>query len=186
MKKLILLSLIVFPILAFCQGKKDRTPIVIPIKDGKIFYEQIVTVDSASKSDLYDKSRKWLAEAFNDSKEVIKVDNKESGNIVGSGIFDIVTNTFFGSASRISFMIDITIKDSKYRAQVYQFSYRLLNNQYATDKFSPLEPVWKKFNEGNSMTPNDDRRLFKGIDDKIKALLEDLKISMTKVSNDNF
>lgn len=46
-------------------------------------YSRILTLDSISKNDIYDRSLVWCSKSFNDSKSAINVKDKESGIIAG-------------------------------------------------------------------------------------------------------
>lgn len=88
----------------------------IPTKDGKAFYEVIDSAAMGSKQEIYHKARTWMAEAFKDAKEVIQLDDKENGELIGKGNFAWST-TF--TPYRCRFTIKISARENKYRVQVY-------------------------------------------------------------------
>jgi hypothetical protein len=56
--------------------------------DIPLTYSRILTLDSITKSDIYDRALVWCSKAFVDSKSAINVKDKESGIIGGKAIFD--------------------------------------------------------------------------------------------------
>jgi len=79
MKRLLIACLIIFPGLAFSQPQ-------IPTKDGKAFYEVIDSLPGISKGDLYNKSKVWFVNTFNNAKAVLQLDDKEAGIVMGKGV----------------------------------------------------------------------------------------------------
>ena len=66
---------------------QDNVLDFFPNKDGKINYSEVVNVDSVKKEELYNRAKHWLVETFNSAKDVIQIDDKENGEIVGKGYF---------------------------------------------------------------------------------------------------
>lgn len=48
-----------------------------------LIYSRVLTVDSATKSAIYDKALIWCSKSFSDSKDAINVKDKESGIVAG-------------------------------------------------------------------------------------------------------
>src|SRR5690606_8777457 len=86
MRKMLLILLISIPMLVIGQKQVDR--VTLPIKDDKVFYEEVISVEGLKATDIYFQAHKWLAEKFVDSKEVIRVNDQERGVIIGAGKFD--------------------------------------------------------------------------------------------------
>lgn len=89
-------------------------------KDGQIFYEQIDSLPGMSQSEIYKRSRAWVADAFKDAKEVIQLDSKEDGEIIGKGNFTFYyTMLALPVKSTCFFTIKLSSRDGKHRSQVY-------------------------------------------------------------------
>lgn len=95
----------------------------LPIKDGKVFYEKI---DSANgtKNELYNRAKLWFANTFKDSKSVIQIDNKEDGQLLGKGNFDVPYRYVVNTVAQCNFTIKFDFKDNKYRVQIYNINYQ--------------------------------------------------------------
>lgn len=63
----------------------------LPTKNSSIFYQQVVTVDSVSKAELFDRGRQWAVDYFNNARAVLQIVDKEAGQITGKGTFLPVT-----------------------------------------------------------------------------------------------
>ena len=87
----------------------------------------VYEVNEKSKSDLYIAINKWISINYNSAKNVIQMNDKESGSIIIKGINEIVykntwksmypSNSLINEYSSLQFnhLIQIDIKDNKYR-----------------------------------------------------------------------
>lgn len=125
MKRLITATFLLLCLSSAAQKETFINPDSIPLKDGRIFYEQIVTLDSTyTKAMLYANAKLAFVKMFNDAKEVIQIDDKDAGHLVGKGNFQfsVKANFMASSQCRATFLFDVTVKDSKYRLQMYDFT----------------------------------------------------------------
>lgn len=119
----IFLIFLVFPSLLYGQ------------KDSALSFSGIVEVNGATKAELFSKARQWMNETFKDSKEVIQIADKESGEIAGKGIMQsyYVFKTFGKEKPNpvmYDFSIGIYVKDGKYK---YEFtSFKVEKNSYTS------------------------------------------------------
>lgn len=118
MKK-VLIIFFFFPLLSFSQ--EINWP--IDKETNKITFTEIVNVDSATKNDLYLRAREWFAKIYNDSKEVMQVDDKEAGKIYGKAatsvnVTQMGTSYDFGS---VHYDITVIVKDGRYKYTLTNF-----------------------------------------------------------------
>lgn len=122
MKKITTTLLTVLTTISFSFG---QTKAPIPMVDKKVNYSEVVTVDSSSKKDvLYGKSKLWFANTFKSSNNVVQLDDKENGIILGKGT--IIKNEVKGLTNirkTWNFTIKIQVKDGKYKAEIYDINY---------------------------------------------------------------
>lgn len=99
-------------------------------KETKRFeFTEVVTVDSASKLDLYLRAKEWLAQYYNSSKDVIQVDEKEQGMIYGRGAFQIYIQQLGAvNFGHVNYDIKIDVKDGRYKYRITNFVH---DNTYA-------------------------------------------------------
>jgi len=107
MKKLLL---ILFILPGFCIAQKDTA----------ISFTDVVKVDSTSKDVLFQRARDWFNNTFRNSKEVLQIQDKETGEISGKGIFSsYVKHSTLGVDNSYNndfrFQITIWVKDGKYK-----------------------------------------------------------------------
>lgn len=55
---------------------------VFPIKDGQIYYEKVITVDSTSKAEIFKRTKIWAVDAFRSQKNALQTEDKEEGFII--------------------------------------------------------------------------------------------------------
>lgn len=77
---------------------------ILPLKDGKVNYTAIVEVPNTSKDELYNRAKLWFAKNFKDSKEVLQIDDKVNGKILGKG-----NSSVYWSYSAIAAPVEVSI-----------------------------------------------------------------------------
>lgn len=112
--KLITLLVIIFPVVCFAQT------------DSIVYYSAVVKVDSAKKEDLFIRARQWFNASFKDARNVIRVADKETGEILSKGIVQSYHwYRSLGTESKIpiSYHADICIyvKDGRYKYEFKNF-----------------------------------------------------------------
>jgi len=119
MKKTALIALLAILCLSV-KAQKDTSGLNLPIKDGMLVYEGVVSIDNKSQKDLYTNASQWFVDFFKSSKDVIQNQDKEQGRIVGKGILFAQTK-IWGITSQYpnEVTIQIDVKDNKYRYRIY-------------------------------------------------------------------
>ncbi len=85
-------------------------------------FTDVVNVNSVDSNELYMRAKLWFANSFADSKNVLEVEDKNAGILVGKGEFAYEPNVFMASSltrGRIKFMVKIIVKNERYK---YSFS----------------------------------------------------------------
>lgn len=121
MKK-ILYILFLLPV--FCRGQNIKLPIDSDTK--KITYQEVVHVDSTSKDELYTRAREWFARNFVSSKEVLQMEDRAAGKIIGKGSADGYATFQKASVGYwLHYTISITIKEGRYRYEITDFKIQM-------------------------------------------------------------
>lgn len=143
---------------------------------GEVEYTEVIVVDSASADQLYTAAKLWFAESFKDANEVLQVQDKEAGELLGKGLFYIPTNRFGYTAIGLGFVrfqISISVKDGRYKYSFSNFIHEGGKQQIydcgPLDNEKPTVCSKKIFIEVKEKT-----------NDQINNLIESLKSSMTK------
>lgn len=112
-----LLLLLLLP--AFCFGQDQ-----LPTKDGKVIFEELDSVPGIAKADLYARSKVWVTHIFKNSKDVIQLDDKDAGQIIGKGNFDYqyVVIGPPGATWTCDFTLQIDCRDNKARIRIYELN----------------------------------------------------------------
>jgi len=107
----------------------------------KFTYSGVVEVDG-DKNELYMRARAWFVSMYKDADQVIQLEDKESGKIIGKGRFDVVWQ--MGVARKIKHTVEMDFKDGKYRYKITNFMV------YFSDVYNefPLETVPSGLNSG--------------------------------------
>jgi len=117
MKRLLTIIIIMFAIDASAQTWP------IDKETNKFTFTEVINVDSATKNDLYLRAREWFAKTYNNSKEVIQVDDKDAGKIYGRGAISVFV-TQIGiphDNGLVYYDISINVKDGRYKYTLTNF-----------------------------------------------------------------
>lgn len=155
-----------------------------------ISYQEVVKVDSTiSSKELYLRARSWFAETYKSSQDVIQMDDKESGKIIGKGAIKYYSNVFVGSEGTKGFIfytITVQVKDGRYKYEITDFnhegnpynsggqlSFGLITN---SDECPYKVGTWTSKAWRNKVWKDIKNR----IDENIPILIQSLKDSMNK------
>jgi hypothetical protein len=88
--------------------------------DTAISFIEIVQVEGASKEQLFQRARVWFAENFKDSKSVLQISDKETGELFAKGSFTShykfrMTNRDWTNRGVYYFTLRVIVKDGRYK-----------------------------------------------------------------------
>jgi hypothetical protein len=152
---------------AFTMHAQQKLMNILPVKESKVNYSEVITVDSASKDVLYNRAKRWYVDVYNSAQNVIQLDDKENGEIVGKGNFDVYWNmgALVGTEKvAIYHKLSIFLKDGRYKYEIADLIVHIQLHEY------PIEAYSK-----NGKTAG---RLYQATDDKIQHIIESLKKAM--------
>jgi hypothetical protein len=155
---------------------------ILPLKDGKVNYSGVVNVDSVNKTELYNRAKHWLVETYKSAKDVIQIDDKENGEVIGKVFFEIYwTNTFYSGLNiNIWHTLKIQVKDGRFRYEITDFSVKYSYIYHGLNYVdAPLE-TW------NSARPENLKKVLLHVDEKMQEMVLSLKNYMKKPMNNNW
>lgn len=152
---------------ASIAGRSEKNEQQLPHDSltGKISFEGVELIDSSiNKNILYIAARSWFAISFKSSTDVIQMEDKDAGKIIGKGnvILDLPQADEY---SRLSFTITIQIKHGRYKYTITDFQLC----------YGPIENT----KNGNyRFLPN----IYTQTETKVKELLASLKNAMVSAN----
>jgi hypothetical protein len=165
-----LLTTLLFTVLISKTYSQEKLLDILPLKDGIVTYSEVVQVDSTTKSSLYKKAKRWFITTYKSAKDVVQLDDQESGEITGKGSFKI---SYYTREPNISHTISVYVKDGRYKYLITQLSYS--DNQ--NEKFS-IE------NFPNSWGGK--KKLYLKVDEEIMSIISSLKKYMSAPDKDDW
>jgi hypothetical protein len=94
-------------------------------EDGRVEYSAVVYMDSSvTKDAIYSAARAWFVDNFKDAKEVLQVQDKEAGELVGKGYINIPSNRFGYIAIGVGivwFNVTLYAKEGRYKYIISEF-----------------------------------------------------------------
>ena len=146
-------------ILLFTKSRAQKLP--IDSITGKITYTEIIHADKLSKNDLYSKINEWFAKSYNSATDVIQLNSKEDGKIIGKGLFVFTVIHRYNNIKtpvliKVAYTLSIYIKDNKFKYEISSF-YTITEmgqsplESYSTDKEKMKEDLKKTFKNENQL-----------------------------------
>lgn len=113
MKKVFLCFIVLLPIMAFSQEP--------------LSYSEVIEVPKVDKNELYIRGREWFNENFKSVNDVLQINDKETGELVGKAYFQVsCTYELMGKTVKIPagvfFQISIWVKEGKYKYEFKDFN----------------------------------------------------------------
>jgi len=112
--------------LIFLECSAQTTKIQLPLTNGYLSYEKVITLDSTYKAQmLYKSTKTWFVNTFHNAKAVIQSEVQTSGRFLAKCIMPINASFWCMNSisSEIGMYIQIDVKDGKYRYKLYNFNY---------------------------------------------------------------
>ena len=163
-------------------GQKETPNLPIDSLTAKIVYSEVIHVDSlVMKQELFSKAREWFAKAYKSSTNVIQMEDKESGKIVGKALMQVYYKN--RQDGYINYTISIQVKNGRYKYEVTDFYHT--GQGGSIPDFGLCEKMINSSDKyfGISMQKNYNSCLYQ-MDKNIKDLISDLKSAMaTKPQN---
>ena len=174
-KKLLLIIFMLCPLANYAQ--KDTIKIDIPMKKGKINYEESYTATKGlTKAELYNRASKWFLKTF-PGQQKGSTFNKETGAVNGTGIFKVITSTS-GNYYWLRFNVDITVSDTGCTLRAYNYYEKPIETGITND-YSKIEYRWWDYRQGHPWSA-EDTKLFTGLNANSLQLIASFKADLDK------
>lgn len=183
MKKLITIVVTLLPLLSISQSNQPIT------------FTEVVKIDSADHTELFNRARSWFNTTFKSSKDVLNISDKETGELAGKGLTQFYSNSGLGASAVkgvLRFSITVQVKDGRYKYIITKFihesngpptnsyDFGLITEEETCPYKIPMTPkkwrnkVWAELQENSKR--------------EAELLIESLKIAMntSTFNNDNW
>lgn len=121
MKKFVTLILVLITINAKLFGQEPLS------------YSEVVQVNDVLKNELFNRAKLWFATTYNSANDVLQIENKEEGELIGKAILKYEPNILSGSEQlkgNIRYTIKIYVKDGRYKYEITDFTHDPYGNMY--------------------------------------------------------
>jgi len=149
----------------------------------KITYLEVVYLDSTSnKQDLFLRAKEWFAKTFNSANNVIQMQDKKEGILIGKGSFEVFITSLGmkNGGNYFNFTLSVYFKDGRYKYEFTDFTY---SNNYVF-KNTPAEDVMNADKKDWHLTKKANFEVFSQLETNMYLIISDLKDSMKKpISN---
>lgn len=159
MKKLIFILVLI----AGSKAKgQDKLLEILPLKDGIVTYSNVIEVEGANKEELFLRAKKWFAKTYKSAQDVIQLDDKESGELIGKGNSSI---SYYARKPTISHTISISVKDGRFRYVITDLFYSDIQGEKFNIEEFPNSWFGKK-------------KLFEAVDHEVNLIIKSIENGM--------
>ena len=124
MKKFLILFLI-FLTPFFSYGNSNDDELKVDEDTGMVYFDEVVPVDDISKDELYSRTREWFLNTYKSSEDVLELEDKEGGKLIGKAFNIIPIKTAFGvSNTRMWYTIKVYFKENRYKTVLTDIKYQ--------------------------------------------------------------
>jgi len=106
-----------------------------------IEFTELVTVDSSlTQNDLYTRAREWFALNFKSANNVIQMDDKNAGIIIGKGNMSVTGGKYLADG-KIDFTLKIQVKDGRFKYWFTDFVHSSYKAGYSGGHLENEKPI---------------------------------------------
>ena len=207
MKRLLFFSLLLLSgcFVAQDQAGGEEWPVIpsLPAREGRIFYEEVVEVNSSvPKDSLYQAARQWLEEYYHTNQPELQVDDKEAGQLIARGdhhyqfsVRESLPETEAREPEKpfvihLQPTLHISVQDGQYQYRIYDFSAREeIRDLMFTEELDPAQEQAPEPRASRWAMSNRKReelfmkaalrsKLLIGLEKEVKDLIQSLKSAM--------
>ncbi len=156
-------------------------------ENGKITYSEVVDANNITSDELFLRAHTWVANRFKSANNVIQLNDKEAGRLIGKGNLDAgipKSNSGIiksGILVFVYFTVDIQVKEGKYKYSFTDLHCISAGTEAVYDLMSSRvikNAVWQK------SLDKDWYEVKLDINNKMEALVDSLKEAMNKSSDE--
>lgn len=164
----------------FSAYSQDKLYDVMPLKEGKIIYEGVVSVDSTKQSELQRAAKKWFIDTYKSSKDVIGLD--EPDEIMGKGVIKTTHQAGFMTMYQIDVQhtVDLQFKDGKYRYSITDFRTKFVVPGIGNVPPRMVDITLEEWADGSHK--NNERKYITKVDAEMKTLIQSLESALKSAS----
>ncbi|MDC3395054.1 DUF4468 domain-containing protein [Flavobacteriales bacterium] len=119
-----------------CKEKADSNALYkfeFPIdeKTNLIAFKEVIQAEGRNKNELYSIYREWFVDRFNSADDVLQMEDKESGKLIGKAFQDITTATgLMPITEKLHYTIKFTFKENRFMYQITNLNTQMYPWQY--------------------------------------------------------
>ncbi len=142
-----ILKHIAFLILILIAGYAKAQSLPTDPETKKITYQEAITLEGISKSDLFERAKNWMTETYKTNK--FDLENATEGKVQHEGYFTIMLTYDFKYKTEYDVLYNLTmqVKDGKYRYIITDF--KIYNSKNGRKTAEGLEGYYAKARTSN-------------------------------------
>jgi hypothetical protein len=182
MKHFIFFCLFAVPLFATSQN-------ILPGGEGVVIYTDVIKVDSTiNKSELFNRAKAWFVSEYKSANDVIQMQDKDAGILIGKGVFDINynpwTDSIFGGDVKVdvSHIIKLYFKKGKYKYEITDIAgeYYSHDGDKVPVSIINLSPEFEKIENMSEFEKRNHKEMLISVNEQILNIISNMKDAMNK------
>lgn len=110
---------------------------MLPVNEsGLIEYTEVVELNGTA-DDLYSAAREWFSKSYNSAEDVLQMDDRQSGKLIGRAFQQIYSSTL---GEKLYYTISVFVKDGRYKYSITELGIQSYpNSTYPNPQLFPIE-----------------------------------------------
>ena len=166
---------------------------IIGQNNEQLIYTDVIELENISQDVLYNRGKIWFANTYVSANDVIQLDDKVSGLIIGKGVFRYEPKVFNASARTVGvirYTVKLFFKDGRYKYEIGNFNHESTSvSSYGGIDFGLITSESECPNPKRGMGSSWNNKVWNDIksqiDDNVKLLVSNIKDGMTKEVESN-
>lgn len=136
---------------------------------GKITLSEVLKVEGTNQDQLYSRAREWFVHTYKSADNVLQMDDKQAGKLIGKGWNPLRYNTV-----QMWYTFSVYLKDGRYKYEISDIHYK--SNASTVEVSVPIEKV---FENGTDNKPAIEKRRQDTVE-SLNLVIAKLKAAMDK------
>ena len=162
--KILLFALVVSainPFLGFCQGQPLYKTNLPYNQEAKLEFERIVEIKEVDKDEIYNRAKLWFVKNYRSSNDVIQLDDKESGRLIGKGIYNYIITDILPLQFSLHHQISVFVKDGKAKIVLNNFHVEFEGTDLTMEELVSDDILYKRNGKPKKMPKEHKENLLK-------------------------
>ena len=192
MKRILIILLAIYPVFLF--GQQNEVNFELPLykmdlpvdeETGLITFVYVFKAENSSKEGLYYKALDWFTEKYNAVDQVLWINDKENGELIGKPFTDImILEAGMGEMEKMYYTIRVYLKEGRYKCIITDIQYQSYPSEFDQfpDRYAAEAIIISELYKKKGKVRSTNLQYKEKTISSIRSLVMDLQQAMNSIS----